>query len=500
MSNLYSLEFEKSLLSGLLQFPEVWGDVATRLKDGDFSKVNAVVYSLLSKELAEGKTVSATILGDKLKSYSVTFEDIEPFEYLNALMLIPVKREEVENLAKEVKKLAYLREQEQRCVDIKAALPGLRDKSFDEITSFIDKKLADTNVYFGSNQTESMFEGMEAEFEQRIAKPPTKPKGYLGPFKSINDTIGPLTYKSSFTVVSSRTGNGKSSLSWYYNTYLAHQYKLPVLHLDCGEMTRDELRERAISSLSGGRIPYGDVVNDTWGPNKVYTNIARSEIWPKVKELEKVGYWYHNVGDMNPDEIVSFIRRFYYAKIGRGNFLLINLDYLKAFDMDNVARNQSEWQMIGTFIKKLKALITNEIDAGIFTSLQSNKTGIYQGKAAGHINDSEEAFSLSDRILQQSTHGFTMRFKVPEELAGEQGEFGNIKLNLVKQRRLVGPRVADILRPVLLPTGKNTHNYFNLGVIGGFYYEDRGLFSDNLERMGQTTINVDRPIAPGTLV
>ena len=121
-------------------------------------------------------------------------------------------------------------------------------------------------------------------------------------------------------------------------------------------------------------------------------------------------------------------------------------------------------------IGDLKSLITTEITSSVWTSVQNNKGGIYNGKHSDQVIDNEESMGLSDRILQQSTNAFTMRYKLPDEIQKEGGNFGNVMLKPLKERKLLGKNFQDMLDFVKIKEkdsyGKDTikykKNYFNL--------------------------------------
>ena len=64
----------------------------------------------------------------------------------------------------------------------------------------------------------------------------------------------------------------------------------------------------------------------------------------------------------------------------------------------------------------------------------------------------------------------------------------------------MGRRGEEILRPVKLPNGRFSDNYYNLNT-KAFYFEDKGLLSEMLEVLGDGSVNMaggptssDRPI------
>ena len=81
-----------------------------------------------------------------------------------------------------------------------------------------------------------------------------------------------------------------------------------------------------------------------------------------------------------------------------------------------------------------------------------------------------------------------MRFKTIKELAEERNAFGNIKLAVIKKRRLSGPRAQEMNRPVKTANGFR-HNYFNLDT-QGFAYRDLGTYADMLKTMGHVQVDL----------
>jgi hypothetical protein len=149
-------------------------------------------------------------------------------------------------------------------------------------------------------------------------------------------------------------------------------------------------------------------------------------------------------------------------------------------------------------IGDLKSLITTEIDAAVWTSVQNNKMGVYNGKKSDQVIDNEENMGLSDRILQQSTNSFTMRYKLPDEISREGGLFGNVMLKPLKERKLLGKNFQDMLDYVRVvtkgPDGKSTieykKNYFNLES-KSFCYFDKGSLKDMMVKTARTPLKIE---------
>ena len=479
----YNLEIEKHVLSLLIQKPEVWADMHL-VNEKDFSQAHRPIFSVLQQQIEsniKNPSVSSVILAEKLKMYNITLEGgVDAYDYFEALKLKSVDEKDALNLTKELKRTTVRRELIDKCSELAKELTKKEAASFEEMTDIVDRGLSSIGTnYFKADETVLLFEDIEQIVEDLGDNPlDSDDLGYMGPFDSINKTIGSLIYQGAFNVVGSRTGGGKSSLGFFYNCWIAAKHDLPLLHLDTAEMTVEQLRFRAVCCFSEGRVPLWAVKSGEWRKNPEWVRIIREEVWPMVKKIE---FHYINIGSMSPKEIVSFCRRFYYNKVGRGRHLLIHWDYIKGTEA--VGRNTQEYQSVGYLVGDMKTLVTDDIEASIWTSVQNNRTGITTGKTGAEISDSEGSMSLSDRIIQQSTTGFVMSYKVPDELAEEDNQFGNVKLSPVKTRELLGKSFEKALLPVKLPDGRMAKNYFNLNT-QTFHYEDKGDLHFMLEKMG----------------
>ncbi len=489
----FNPEIESHFLAAVIQFPETYGEVSLA-NEKDFSPVHRPIYSVIRQQLEStpAAPVTTVILADKLKAYGVDaskLAGVEPYDYMWALSAKPVKRDEAVGLLKELKLITVRRELVDKCKEAERALKETPPERFDEMVGIVDKALSSVNTeYYKASSTIDIFESIIDITEERGNNPVTADSiGYQGPFPSLNSTLGNLVFPGSLTVLAARTGQSKSSLSFFYCAYIAERYGVPILWLDAAEMTVEQLQQRAVCCFSEGRIPLWAVRSGEWRKNKEWTRIIREEIWPKVK---KIRFAYCNVGNMTPKEKISFIKRHYYSKVGRGNFLLIGDDYLKG--IETFGANKAEHQTMGYFVGEIKSLITDEIQAGYWTSVQQNRMGITGGKKGDELEaaDSANSVGISDRITQQATNAFAMRYKVSEELAAERNLLGNMVLKPIKTREAYGVDYMKILSQVKMPNGRFAPNYYNLES-QGFYFRDKGLMSAGLEALGQGVIETD---------
>ncbi len=482
MSELYSLQYEKIVLSGALQYPDMYPDIASILNAKDFSSKHKIIYEIIERLSLDKEVINKTIVAGRIAALGISFDTLDAQSYISALGMINVDKNCIKDIAKELKKYSVCRELERKSESLKKLAKDGLSKSYADIITEADKIYSEQTVKIGnSNGPQSVYEGLPEMIEER-GNNPTDDFGLMGPFDTVNNMYGSLLRKGSITLIGARTGIGKTSFGFYYLTSVAERYNLPILHLDFGEMTLEELRFRAACMLARGRIPLYYLETGYWRQNPEWVNIIRNEVWPRVKKLKM---YYQNIGNMTPAEIISVIRRFYYNTVGRGNDFLTHYDYMKPFENN---KNAQEWQIMGHFTQDIKTFITDEIPMSFWTSLQLNRTGITGNKSSGELDDTENSFGVSDRIVQQISHGFLLRFKTDWELDEEGMDFGKLKLINVKARHL-GKGYQDHLMPVKLPTGKLAKNFVNLKV-NNFVYEDMGDLRKMIASSGKGGIDI----------
>ena len=220
---------------------------------------------------------------------------------------------------------------------------------------------------------------------------------------------------------------------------------IPVLHLDNGEMSKDELTFRMCAAEAG--VPIKNIEKGNWIKNEELVKKVRA-VWPKVKPFK---FYYYNVGGMSVDDMIGIARRFYYSKVGRGNEMILSFDYIKTTFEGGGDATKKEWQVVGEMVDKFKRFIQKEIVfdkkpmISMLTAAQSNRAGITTNRSADSITDDESVVSLSDRIIQFASHLFLLRPKILDEL--DESDFGTHVLSCYKYRHL-GDDVFRATQPV----------------------------------------------------
>ena len=480
-SEIRSLDDERYSLACLLRFPSIYADISNFIDENDYtSKLNRTVFSAIKEACIEGGEVSPYLISSKLLNLGVTFEELNSVDlvgYLEELKLIQINELAGISFFKNLKKLTVRREIWQTAGNIQKAMKDAKDADIDTILDLADKLYSERMSLFvreGGQEFQSIYEGMEERFEADALLPIEDQLD--GPFSTINSLFGSLNRMGNLTLIGARTGLGKTGLSTYYNTFLAMKYNIPILHGDVGEMDFTETSKRKIVMHSNGVVPYAALEDRSWAKVPELARAVR-EVWKKTKNIR---YDYCNLGGMSQQEILSKINRFYLSKVGRGNKSAIVFDYLKGFETAAGDRTP-EWQSAGTFIDKLKALITTTCPTSVWVPLQLNRVGITTNKKASQIDDSENAMSVSDRIVQRVSHGFIFRRKTPEELVWENQKFGNCKLIPVKFRHL-GKDWKRVIEPVRIGDGSLVNNFIHMNS-ESFVFTEKGDLHSTIDQI-----------------
>ncbi len=122
------------------------------------------------------------------------------------------------------------------------------------------------------------------------------------------------------------------------------------------------------------------------------------------------------------------------------------------------------------------------------TFTQSNKFGIVKGKKADEIQDNDNQISISDRIKDNCTTNWILRFKVMEELAREKNLFGNMLLKNLKTREGLGHDFESFIRPIKVGNGY-VDDYFNLDH-KAFHFTDKGRYSEMAAILGHVAVDL----------
>ena len=450
---IYNFELEKQLLAGLIKEPDTLAEISNFIGTSDFyskqSSLHSAIFRIVKQAIDAGDEIDEVIIAQRVNDVGLSFEDnLNPSDYIKSLALRKVPKGNTLKIAKELKKYSIRREILESSQDIAKQMKNMPpEASYRSIIEAADNTYnSRINLYeIGNDTPANIYEEMESLVEER-GNNPLKEFGMMGPHPKVNDIYGSLLRAGNITVIVARSGVGKTQFCMDYSTKVSLQYDVPVLHFDNGEMSKEELIMRQCAALSG--VSMHLLESGKWRQaGKGVVEKVRA-VWPKVKNLK---FYYYNVGGMDVDSMVNTLKRFYYAKVGRGNPMVFSFDYIKTTS-ENIA-NKSEWQVVGEMVDKFKKCVQKEVlhDGNpiipMITSVQSNRYGITNNRTSQNIVDDESIVSLSDRITQFCSHMFILRNKTTDEMETEGGRFGTHKLINVKSRHL-GSDIAGAVEPV----------------------------------------------------
>ncbi|MDB4352900.1 hypothetical protein OAA60_05675, partial [Porticoccaceae bacterium] len=407
------------------------------------------VFRIIQQAIDAGDEIDEIIVAQRVNDLGLSFEDnLKPSDYIKSLSLRKVPKGNILKTAKELKKYSIRREILESSQEIAKKMKNIApESSYREIIELADNVYnSRINLYeIGNDTPENIYEEMEALVEERGNNPVTE-FGMMGPHEKINDIYGSLLRAGNITVIVARSGVGKTQFCMDYSTKVSLKYDVPVLHFDNGEMSKEELIMRQCAALSG--VSMHLLESGKWRKaGQDVVDKVRS-VWPKISKLK---FYYYNVGGMDVDSMVNTLKRFYYAKVGRGNQMVFSFDYIKTTSESN--GNKSEWQVVGEMVDKFKKCVQKEIlhegnpMIPMITSVQSNRYGITNNRNSQNVVDDESIVSLSDRITQFCSHMFILRSKTGDEVESEGERFGTHKLINVKARHL-GSDIAGAVEPV----------------------------------------------------
>ena len=461
---IYSPEVEKQLLAGLLNHPDKYVEIAMFVGSKDFFfEPHQIIYSFIKSDYEAGNHVDEIILSERIKLSGISFEDnINVADYLRALKLKKSSKQSVVECAKELCKFSARRSLSKTGENMQREMKNIDPtKSLNEIIESCDKiYAANIDLYEnGENFPQNIYEDMEEIIELRGNNPQDN-FGPVGPHPRLHELFGSLLRPGNITTIVARTGVGKTQFVMDFCNKVSSAEGIPVLHLDNGEMSKEELIMRQCSSLSG--VPLSLLETGRWrnAGQEVVDKVRK--VWAIVKDYK---FYYQNVGGMDSDAIMQLVKHFYFGEVKRGNEMILCYDYIKT--SSEKMGNKAEYQVVGETVDKFKRLIQREIVfndkpmISMMTSVQSNRTGITNNRTSDNIVDDESIVSLSDRITQFSSHLLSLRQKTTDELAEEDNMFGTHRLTCFKFRHL-GDNIHRAIQPVRMPTGELKRNFINL--------------------------------------
>lgn len=456
-----SLELEKYLLSGLLRNPETFSDIDGLIDENDFTNnLHKTIYSVIRQIARNGEKIEIALIAQKINILSLNFEDkvSDILEYIISLSLIQINSNGVKSIADELKIVTLRREMAQtgKLIIDEMEKSG-QVSSQQEIVSIVDKVYNNKISLWSWGRSD--VEDICADLSDLIYKKGLTPGveiGLKGPHGLLHSMYGSILRPSNISVICARAKAGKTTFLTDF-TYKASKLNgnIPILHIDMGEMSKEELQLRLAASISG--VPLGCIEDGTY----IYEPEMVSKLKAIEDEIKGRKFFYLNAAGRSVEDIISSIKRWYLSKVGRGNMGIVCLDYLKAHS-DMSSANKAEWERMGILETKLKDFLSSEVKLPLLTAVQGNRSAIIGSKNSSELIEDESIISGGDRIAMYSSHVFLLRKKTFNELESENQKYGTHVLKSIVNRHL-GKDVARALAKVPFENSFKD-NYLNFSI------------------------------------
>ena len=491
---LYNYELEQHLLSGLIQNPDIFFEISSFISEKDFyseyTVVHKSIFLVVKSFIEEGKPLDEVLISEKIKLLGIKFEEgIDCLEYIQGLLMRQIGNDTIIQTAKDLKMLTVKRDICNIGSDLNDSMKSTKCDNYQGVIEIADEIYHNKiNIYeSGESSPQNVYDSMEEIIEDR-GENPIDDFGLRGPHQRLHEIYGSLLRPGNITVIVARSGIGKTQFCMDFCTKVSSlNENIPVLHLDNGEMSFEELTMRQCAALSGVQLSLLETGRWRQAGTDVVNKVRK--VWKQVKNMN---FYYYNCGGLSVQEMVNVVKRFYFSKVGRGNEMIFSFDYIKT-TFENKS-NKNEWQIVGEMVDTFKKLIAKEILCdnkpviSMITSVQMNRTGTSRNRSSENIVEDETVVSLSDRITQFCSHLFLLRGKEPAEIA-EHANFGTHKLTNIKSRHLGQDPMGEI-QPVRMNDGSLKRNYINLD-FNNFNITERGDLRDLVEHLRVEGINPD---------
>ena len=460
MDSIYSIKIEKHVLGGLIKEPKIFADVERFVTEKDFiNEVHQTIFCVLRNSFINNEAVDPVILAEKIKNIGISFkDDVNIYDYIEAISFNTINEKGIIEACKELKKLTVRRNLYHKCDEIKKFLKDNGEKPVDEIVSTVDYLYGDLIKDFESleKDPENLYENI-LELIESTGENPKEDFGFSTTYEEFNRLYGGLRPQNLYAIVS-RPGQGKSTWIMDICRKTAKKHKVKTLILDT-EMSSGDVKFRIASAESGVSLWHLETGN--WRKNPELIEKVRNS----YDSIKGQCVYHYSVGNKNIDQICSFVRRWYYSNVGRGNPFILGYDYIKLTG-EKVGNNWAEHQAIGDKIDKLKKL-SEELNCPIITAMQMNRSGESFNKKAEFVTDDSSAIALSDRLQWFASFVAIFRRKTVDEIAEDGADFGTHKLIPLKTR-FQGKDAAghhDLVKRVMSDgTTRFMNNFLNFSV------------------------------------
>lgn len=344
-------------------------------------------------------------------------------EFFDALEQMNVGKDSVSSLAYSIRKNSVFRSVLDSFEEAKLDVENATDSntSLEELLCLVENKCSRiTDSITNPNAKFKKFGDGFSEWLEEIIDNPSPYVGIPTGYPIYDHCIGRGLRRGTVALVGARPGRGKSLWSLNIGVNVS-KLNVPVLYLDT-ELVKESQNARLaarIANIGISETECGDFAKD---PNKLKR--ARDG----VKEIEKLPFYHEYVGKWHFEEIIAYMKKWVRQVVGvdengNTNDCVIIFDYMKMMHDKGLA-NLKEYQVIGFWMTALHDFSVR-YDVPILSLIQLNRDGI--------MDERQGVAAQSDRTEWIASSFSIIKDKTEDELA-ESGEFGNMKMIILKSR------------------------------------------------------------------
>lgn len=375
MANIFDIENEKYVLSGILRNPNIFSEVAGLIDENyDFkNRLHQVIWSVLKQTANSGEKIDRILIAQKINQLSLSFEDQinSVSDYLEALTLIPIHAENVINYVKSLKTLSLRRKVAEVGEELSSSMSKANNLNDQEIISLSDGIYTKViNSFSPNNEPEDLFAGIEEYIEKNGNTPDEDSEEIASPYSKYQEMFGGY-FAGDLVLVCGQYKGGKSTFLLDTMRKVTTNPNVYGLYLD-SELEIERQRRRIVSSLTG--INEYFLKGNQWTKNPEMAKKIRS-VFPTLKQwFNKLDHIY--VANSKPAEIESIIRRWHWKRGNQNQNAksIICMDYLKLTDKDDVREAYAGSMLLGYKCDRLKKL-ASELKCPIIGGCQANAAG-----------------------------------------------------------------------------------------------------------------------------
>lgn len=425
---------ERAVLAGLFNYGiKAYVEISDFITYQTFGHLNnQIIFKCIEKAIQNEAQVDVPSILSAAKQLGF-YESIntkQELEYINSLIKFPVKRENVQHFAGQIKKFEFARKIKSLNTKIAHDIDNIAgDESVDDILKIVEEPIMEfLRQDTISEKPEKIGDGVE-DYYQFLIDNKCDQIGISSGFPRYDAAIGGGLRRKCVDLVSARPKVGKSVFADNVALNVASQ-GIPVLMLDT-EMSKEDHLNRLIANLSA--IPINEISTGRFGIEEEKTMAVKQA----VHKIKDIPYTYATVAGAPFETVLNTIKRWILQDVGqdengRTNECLVIYDYLKLMSSNSITNNIQEYQALGFQITALHNLAV-KYDFPCLSFVQLNRDGI--------TKESTDAVSGSDRLIWLCTSFSILKEKSAEELAEDGPNTGNRKLVPIVSRH--GPGMED---------------------------------------------------------